>query len=566
MLESLSSNLEGFKDAVFAPGLNIAVATRTQKAEKKDSRNAVGKSSMVAVLDMLLGGDLSAKHLVRRPELHDATFQLSLGLDGATHKIERSGAAPGSPYFDSAMIDIPQLRSLLGRQLFGLVGNTDEPSYRSLISFYLRNREDGGFMDPLRTYSRQTDLSAYPALSYLLGLDTSIVAHAQELAASKRSLKALRAAARDPIFGGVVGNAAQLDAEIATLRIELEGIEINLASFQVVEDYEDRRAEADALTRTIRALNDTLALLEQRRNDLRIALEGEGLETAEYAYLTAVYEEVGIALPTVAIRPFEEVEAFHASVVRNRRTYLDTELVEVEEQLIATSLALTAADGARAEVMNLLKEGGALETFSLLQKSAAELEGRLAALRQRRASVEALSDATKHLKTKGIELEARAKSDIATRSEHIEAISAMYTQLAFEIYGKDRPAALSVQESTTGYKLLPTLGGEKSAGVASIALFCFDLTMAVTAHRAGHGPDFLVHDSHLYDSVEERQIGAALRVGAQVCREEGMQYIVTLNSDVLESALRDEPGLEFATPVTLTDAYETGGLFGMRFN
>ena len=142
----------------------------------------------------------------------------------------------------------------------------------------------------------------------------------------------------------------------------------------------------------------------------------------------------------------------------------------------------------------------------------------------------------------------------------------MYTQLAFEIYGKARPAALSVLPTSAGYSLKPTLGGEKSAGVASIALFCFDLTMAVTAHRAGRGPDFLVHDSHLFDSVEERQIGAALRVAAQVCRDEGMQYIATVNSDVLDSALRYEPDLRFSTPVTLTDAYETGGLFGTRFN
>lgn len=39
-----------------------------------------------------------------------------------------------------------------------------------------------------------------------------------------------------------------------------------------------------------------------------------------------------------------------------------------------------------------------------------------------------------------------------------------------------------------------------------MVIFCFDLTLAVLAHRHGRGPDFLIHDSHLYDGVDERQI------------------------------------------------------------
>jgi uncharacterized protein YydD (DUF2326 family) len=58
--------------------------------------------------------------------------------------------------------------------------------------------------------------------------------------------------------------------------------------------------------------------------------------------------------------------------------------------------------------------------------------------------------------------------------------------------------------------------------------------MMVTARRIGHGPDFLVHDSHLYDSIEGRQVAGALTLAAEVAAEEGLQYIVTINSDELE--------------------------------
>lgn len=60
----------------------------------------------------------------------------------------------------------------------------------------------------------------------------------------------------------------------------------------------------------------------------------------------------------------------------------------------------------------------------------------------------------------------------------------------------------------------------------------------------------------------------ALQLGADHAAAVGYQYIVTMNSDALP---RDgfRPGFDveaFVRPTKLTDATETGGLFGLRFN
>lgn len=92
------------------------------------------------------------------------------------------------------------------------------------------------------------------------------------------------------------------------------------------------------------------------------------------------------------------------------------------------------------------------------------------------------------------------------------------------------------------------------------------LTVLLT--KRGLGPGFLIHDSHLFDGMDSRQIGSALRIGAETSDEYGFQYIVTLNSDTLE--LPDVHKSFDPTPhiisVHLTDATETGGLFGLRFD
>ncbi|MFI6038027.1 DUF2326 domain-containing protein [Streptomyces sp. NPDC051315] len=86
------------------------------------------------------------------------------------------------------------------------------------------------------------------------------------------------------------------------------------------------------------------------------------------------------------------------------------------------------------------------------------------------------------------------------------------------------------------------------------------------AHRHGRGPDFLIHDSHLYDGVDDRQVAAALKLAAEVTEEENLQYIVTINTDSLGMAAQrgfdPEP---YTRSPRLTDEHETGGLFGFRF-
>jgi len=79
------------------------------------------------------------------------------------------------------------------------------------------------------------------------------------------------------------------------------------------------------------------------------------------------------------------------------------------------------------------------------------------------------------------------------------------------------------------------------------------------------GPGFLVHDSHLFDGVDTRQIGRALAVGGRLAEEIGFQYLVTLNSDVLSEIPESFKLDDYLLPQRLTDATLDGGLFGMRF-
>ncbi|MYU14096.1 DUF2326 domain-containing protein [Streptomyces sp. SID8361] len=567
MFRTLSSDLPNFKSAQFKPGLNIVVAERTKTAKRQDSRNAVGKSSFVRVLDFLLGSDARVDHVLRRPELAEFSFTLALDLDGRVSRVRRSGGDAGNVSVDEVNLKIAMWRKQLGKQLFGLTGGHNEPSFRSLIAFYLRNVENGAFDVPTEVHRKQTAAASQVPLAYLFGLDLDLLEKSKEIATAEKSLKELKKAANDPVLGMTLGKTQDLDAQIRTLRIQVIQLERQISEFQVVEQYALHRTKADELSREIRKINDTLVMEERRLGDVEVAISQEGESQPNHSYVQQVYEQLQITLPDTVLRRFDEVAAFHRSIVENRKRYLEAERAALVESLDEMRLRLQHADAERAEVMRILEAGGALETYNEMQQQLAQVQGRVTELQQRRETVDKWENANRHLQLRSAEMELRFSTDLSDRRSQIDEIAQLYSSYAYEIYGSERPASLSVEPSKAGYTFVPTIGGDKSQGVKSMALFCFDLTMAVTAKRNGRGPDFLVHDSHLYSDVEGRQMASALTLAAHVAEREGIQYVVTMNSDDLKKAQDEGFRVDFNECARLSDApYETGGLFGIRFN
>lgn len=97
-------------------------------------------------------------------------------------------------------------------------------------------------------------------------------------------------------------------------------------------------------------------------------------------------------------------------------------------------------------------------------------------------------------------------------------------------------------------------------------IFCFDMMLMLLSLRRDRSPGFLIHDSHLFDGVDERQVGKALALGAKLAEEHSFQYIVTLNTDDIPQELPAGFRVDdYALDVRLSDASEDGGLFGFRF-
>jgi uncharacterized protein YydD (DUF2326 family) len=208
----------------------------------------------------------------------------------------------------------------------------------------------------------------------------------------------------------------------------------------------------------------------------------------------------------------------------------------------------------------------ALETFRNAEREVTELDATVADLERRLELVQSVNDTGLHLRTLMAEAEASLRTEIAERENPLEQAIALFQQLGEDIYN-DREVSLLIEATSKGIlKVVPKIDGDASAGILGVKTFLLDIVCLVMAIKVDRAPHILVHDSLLFDSMDDRQVASCLNIGAHLAETIGFQYIVTLNSDRLASAEVEgfNRGRYVIDPI-LTDASENGGLFGFRF-
>ncbi|WP_433335014.1 ABC-three component system protein [Spirillospora sp. CA-294931] len=569
----------------FTEGLNLLVARSTAASSSTDSRNGVGKSSLVELLHFLLGARADRNHLANRASLRRITFTLNLDWPAHPSKavsVSRSASGqkvtldpclrpPSEDLFGEVFADDPcavplgEWQTLIESVLFGLVGEHPGVSGRTLLSFLIRKVGDHGFNEAIRSFARQPEAQATPSLAYLLGLDSDLAARYQDLGARKATRDQLKKAVDDPVWGRVVGKSADLRGQIAIVASKIDGLNRQISEFRVVPQYEELKNRADELARRIQELGAQDAVDRRNLDHLERAV-AEAVDP-EVRYLRGVYDGLGIELPERTLRRFDDVREFHAAVVANRRIFLEQEIRDTRARLEAREAERGRLGEEQSRILKQLNEGGALTALTTLQKALGQEEAALGALQHRLEAAQAVESSNREIETARLELTRAIETDLQERHRQTDQATVLFNDFAQRLYGTTRPSYLKIEPGRSSLKITPKIDSDVSQGINRMAIFCFDLTLAVIAYRAGRGPDFLVHDSHLFDGVDDRQLHRALQIAADTMDAENMQYIVTINEDDLAKAqaLGFDADPYIIEPL-LTDAYETGGLFGFRFD
>lgn len=587
MIRRIGSDLVSFKTLNFTPGLNVLLADKSAGATDRQSRNGAGKTSFVELVHFLFGADVRKESIFKSEALADWTFDVSVDIGGDAISAARSGAKPSRIWVDGTVgnsslsshfsglaghseISNEHWKFILGALWFGLPRSAEEeserfqPSFRSLFSYFARRQFSGGFQHPMQHSAMQLPWDQQVSICYLLGLDWTIPGKFQEVRGQEKVAQELRKAARSGDLGRFFGKAADLRTRLTVAEAHLQRQRQQLATFEVVPEYKELEREANEITRAIDSLNVENIMDGDLLQQLRGSLSEE--DAPALGDVTKLYAEVGVVLPDMVRRRFDQVERFHRTIIENRRAHLNSEITSAERRIAERDRLVVERDRRRRQIMGILRSGGALEHYTNLREEAARAEAEVEGLRQRLETAERIESTKAELDIERANLTKALRDDIHERSDIIrEAI------LAFEFLSKslyEKAGSLTISETNSGPQFDVHIEGQRSKGITNMQIFCFDLMLTELSLKQGRGPGFLLHDSHLFDGVDERQVAKALQLGAERAETAGFQYIVTLNSDALprEGFHRGFDIESYVLDTKLTDATDTGGLFGLRFN
>lgn len=586
MIRAIRANKATFRSVTFEPGFNVVLADKTDKSSQKDSRNGAGKSLLVEIIHFCLGGSTGTS--LKKKELHDWRFTLDLRLGGKDvsvtrgldhpNKVEIEGDVAFAP--TDLLLPIPggslQMKSTewsrcLGTVTFGLSAEEKPqpfaPRFRSLFPFFARSGRDA-FSSAFR-HHRQTKVGEQQiSNSFLLGLGWDYARQWQLLREKNALLKVYKQASEAGVAQLVSGSLGELEAERVRLEQSAKRTEDNLRAFKVHPEYDRIEEQASALTRQIHGLaNQNVTdgrLLEHYRRS--ITEEGGPADANQSSKtLEEAYREAGVVLPDLVKKRLEDVKQFHHALVRGRREFLSTEAERLEREVTKRKQMIVELDGRRATFMQVLETHGALAEYNRLQALRQDAQNKLAEVGRRIKQLKELDQGRSQIRIELETLRQTTQQDLEDRSSVKEKAISLFNANSEALY--DAPGNLIIEVRKNGYYFDVEIQRTGATGIENMKVFCYDLTLTQLWTAQPNHPGLLLHDSPMFDGVDERQKAAAWARAKAESERLGFQYICMVNTDDIPDK-EVMGGLDMHDPkfvrVVLTDQPD-GCLLGVRF-
>jgi uncharacterized protein YydD (DUF2326 family) len=107
MIYAIRCDQPQFKNVEFQPGFNVVLAERSEQATAKDSRNGLGKTTLIDIIHFCLGGKADKNNRVTAEPLKGWTFFLELYLRGKRYTVSRNTGDPRRVTLDGDFSDWP---------------------------------------------------------------------------------------------------------------------------------------------------------------------------------------------------------------------------------------------------------------------------------------------------------------------------------------------------------------------------------------------------------------------------------------------------------------------------
>lgn len=583
MITSVRCSSPTFKTVKFDKGFNVVLAERTKESSDRDSRNGLGKTTLIGIIHFCLGANTRPNTGLRVDQLKDWTFTLDMKIREKDFAISRNTSDFNRVFIDGDFRDWPvkpekdetgkgyflkinDWTQNLGYLMFELpntAGIKYAPTFRSLISYFIRHGHEA-FKDPFEHHSKQQPWDIQINNAYLLGLNWQYASEFQIIKDKKTTLATLEKASEQGILSLYLGSQGELESEKVRLEEQIKKSEMQLKSFRVHPQYLELQEKAISLTNEIHELTNQSIINQKILQKYQENIVEEPDVSIEQ--VKEVYAEAGLSFPQNLLSSLENTIEFHKKIVTNRKSYLQSELEKLRHLIETEKKESKRLTDERAKIFEILQTHGALDEYTLLQKRVLDFRQQIESIKNRIDEIKKLDQEKSVLKIQKEELLQKARQDLDERQVQKENAIRFFNQNSEKLY--EHPGVLSIDVTDAGYKFSVDIQRSRSQGFSYMKIFCYDLMLTQIQTLSRYNPGFLIHDSTIYDGVDERQIAKAIELAHQEATSKNFQYICAINSDRIPYQDFSEGFKDIfdrSVRIKLTDATEEGGLLGIRF-
>ena len=569
----LSANKESFHTVNFSPkGLSLILAKQKSTHARK-TYNSVGKSLIIALIHFCLGSNKNSEF---EEKLRGWEFSLDFDIGGVKFTSTRSTDKQKVIILNNEELSLANFRKKLESLIFALPETAKNLTFRTLLSRFIRPKKSSYssydvFIDKEEPIGQQVNVA------FLLGLDANRSLKKYELKKTlddtENNLKKLdNDELLKEFFGKDEGNT---DIELVALEQTVEKLSNNLKSFQIAEDYDQIRKEADKISYQIREVRNKAIIIQNAIKNIEKTLDIRPDITSQD--IQNLFNEANLSLGDLIVQKLDELQEFHNKLIDNRTKQLLVEKNKFNGQLTELEKEIKKLSKIEGEKLTYLAAHGALDEYSQINQQLTESQIKLNKVKQYR-------ELKSKYKTKVQEIKRDLSEENLATEQYLEDVNdvikqniKLFKSLSSEFY-VNKKAGISVTNNEginqTRFEIKAKIQDDGGDAVNGIKTFCFDWTLLKASH--GHNVRFLFHDSRITDGVDSRQVAKLIQIGHEESITQDYQYILSINENTLKDAIQkakeSEPSFDIesitkeSTILELSDLSDKEKLLGIQLD
>lgn len=548
-LLQLTSSDNRFQTLNFKSGLNIIVGQKVLTDDKKKTSNGIGKSLALICIDFMLGKNSTSKEVKKLKEVikkESITLSLAFEHKNQVYNIDRT--------YNEVFIDGEKLKKESEYFLFLNSLLESEHSFRNIFGRFFRTNKESYIEATSQVTTKEKAYQNNLINASLLGLDLTFLEKKKELKVKSDRLKLLITELKEL--------QKNIDKEKEFELLERLGeISEHLNSFEIAQDFNDLKNEADILTTQIQKIRNDIAYNNRLIRNKQMIIDTNHQVDIDVNKLKNMYAEASFFLGAEVLNHIESVQDFHNTLFKNRKDRAIKDISLLETNIESIEKGLFDLDKRRSDIFKYLENRGALEEYHSLNREKDNIKENLEQIQRDEKSLNRYKKEQADIK---LEIDQFKRKLIDLESDlknKIQFLGKSFREISEEFYN-DKPGFLHIEilekfNTEKLYKIEPKIDNENSSdGINEMKIFIYDMLL----YKLNPTLIGLVgHDNRLFDMVDERQIGYAF----DYVHKNLSQYICSV-SDIKfkESKQYSELNLDSFVRATLN---ETQKLFGFDF-